>query len=67
MSTFSLSASTEINPRPYANASEIRMAFSKRREELHWLAFFITADEASAAECVTDACTLTEKAAIKLS
>lgn len=60
MSIFSLSANTEIKARPYASATDVRTAFTKRREELQWRAFFITADEASAAECVTDACTLTE-------
>ena len=60
MSTFSLNTNTDVDPRSFASAGDVRAAFNKRREELQWLAFFITADEASAAECVTDACTLTE-------
>ena len=61
MSIFGLTAKEDISLRDYASASDVRNAFSKRREELQWLAFFITADEATAAECVTDACSLTEK------
>lgn len=47
---------TMYSARAIATANDIRAAFEARRAELHWLAFFITADHALAAECVTDAC-----------
>lgn len=43
-----------------ATAEEIRAAFSEHKQELTWLAEFLTGDELMASACVTDARDLTE-------
>jgi hypothetical protein len=50
-------ATSEIRPTAsgLATADEIRSAFTEHREELAWLAGFLTADEMVAAACIIDA------------
>jgi len=58
-------ATTSINPRitagsGIASAAEIRAAFAENREELMWLAEFLSDDLLTASACVTDARDLME-------
>jgi DNA-directed RNA polymerase specialized sigma24 family protein len=41
-----------------ATADDIRKAFLEYRDELHWLALFLTGDQAMAKACIVDACAL---------
>lgn len=42
----------------HATAEDIRKAFVRHREELDWLALFLTGNEELAEACVVDACTI---------
>jgi len=44
----------------HASTENVRRIFKQYREELQWLATFLTGDEKTAAACVIDACALTE-------
>lgn len=43
-----------------ASADEVRTAFTQHKQELTWLAEFLTGDETMASACVVDACTRSE-------
>lgn len=53
---------TSANSSGIATVEEIRAAFTEHRQELTWLAEFLTGDEMVASACVIDARVLTERA-----
>jgi DNA-directed RNA polymerase specialized sigma24 family protein len=55
------SATSAISSGAVATAEEIRATFSQHREELEWLAEFLTGDEMIASACVIDASALTDR------
>jgi len=54
-----ISAANKISPEPVASEN-VGNVFSQHREELEWLANFLTGDEITAAACVIDASALVE-------
>ena len=60
MATTTLTSAIRPTAPGLATADEVRAAFTEHREELAWLAGFLTGDEMVATACVIDASTLTE-------
>lgn len=58
MATTTVSSAIRPTASGLATADEIRTVFTEHREELAWLAEFLTADEMVAAACLIDACKL---------
>ena len=54
-----ISAASKSFPEP-AVSEYVDIVFSQNREELEWLANFLTGDEKIAEACVVDACALAE-------
>jgi len=60
MATTTLTSAIRSTASGLATTDEVRAAFTEHREELAWLAGFLTGDEMVATACVIDASTLTE-------
>ena len=60
MATTTLTSAIRPTASGLATADEVRAAFTEHREELAWLAGFLTGDEMAATACVIDASTFAE-------
>lgn len=61
MAATSFSSTIHATTSGVATAEEVRATFTEHREELAWLAGFLTGDEMLAAACIIDARTLAER------
>lgn len=61
MAATTITSAINATARGVASAEEARAAFAEHREELAWLAGFLTVDECVAAACIIDARTLAER------